>query len=179
MATAKTPAKSAAKGKKVIGPKPGEFPGKIVDIDVSTEMSESFLEYAYSVIYSRALPDARDGLKPVHRRILHQMADMGLRPERGHVKSARVVGEVMLDRPDRFEAQRLGHVGQRQLVQVDLPIADLTAGVLEDCSHSDVHAFHPLRAVPPMVNFRLPEWEGTAKTPSRGTLPGDLELESA
>ena len=58
-------------------------------------MSESFLEYAYSVIYSRALPDARDGLKPVHRRILHQMADMGLRPERGHVKSARVVGEVM------------------------------------------------------------------------------------
>ena len=95
MATAKTPAKSAAKGKKVIGPKPGEFPGKIVDIDVSTEMSESFLEYAYSVIYSRALPDARDGLKPVHRRILHQMADMGLRPERGHVKSARVVGEVM------------------------------------------------------------------------------------
>jgi DNA gyrase/topoisomerase IV subunit A len=95
MATAKTPAKSAAKGKKVIGPKPGEFPGKIVDIDVSTEMSESFLEYEYSVIYSRALPDARDGLKPVHRRILHQMADMGLRPERGHVKSARVVGEVM------------------------------------------------------------------------------------
>ena len=58
-------------------------------------MSESFLEYAYSVIYSRALPDARDGLKPVHRRILHQMVEMGLRPDRGHVKSARVVGEVM------------------------------------------------------------------------------------
>jgi DNA gyrase/topoisomerase IV subunit A len=58
-------------------------------------MSDSFLEYAYSVIYSRALPDARDGLKPVHRRILHQMSEMGLRPERGHVKSARVVGEVM------------------------------------------------------------------------------------
>ncbi len=83
------------KGKKAIGPKPGEYPGKIVDIDVASEMSGSFLEYAYSVIYSRALPDARDGLKPVHRRILHQMADMGLRPERGHVKSARVVGEVM------------------------------------------------------------------------------------
>ena len=95
MATAKTPAKTAAKGKKPVGPKPGEYPGKIVDIDVSKEVSESFLEYAYSVIYSRALPDARDGLKPVHRRILHQMADMGLRPERGHVKSARVVGEVM------------------------------------------------------------------------------------
>ena len=81
--------------KKNLGPKPGEFPGKIVDIDVSAEMSDSFLEYAYSVIYSRALPDARDGLKPVHRRILHQMAEMGLRPDRGHVKSARVVGEVM------------------------------------------------------------------------------------
>ncbi|MFM2234256.1 MAG: hypothetical protein RLZZ240_840, partial [Actinomycetota bacterium] len=52
-------------------------------------------EYAYSVIYSRALPDARDGLKPVQRRILYQMNEMGLRPERGHVKSARVVGEVM------------------------------------------------------------------------------------
>ncbi|RZP25460.1 MAG: DNA topoisomerase 4 subunit A, partial [Acidimicrobiales bacterium] len=58
-------------------------------------MSASFLEYAYSVIYSRALPDARDGLKPVQRRILFQMAQMGLRPDRGHVKSARVVGEVM------------------------------------------------------------------------------------
>jgi DNA gyrase subunit A len=68
---------------------------RIEDVDVSTEMQGSFLEYAYSVIYSRALPDARDGLKPVQRRILYQMADMGLRPDRGHVKSARVVGEVM------------------------------------------------------------------------------------
>ena len=89
---AKTPTKKAGKN---AGPKPGETPGKIIDIDVSSEMSESFLEYAYSVIYSRALPDARDGLKPVHRRILHQMSEMGLRPDRGHVKSARVVGEVM------------------------------------------------------------------------------------
>ncbi|MGZ0710809.1 DNA gyrase/topoisomerase IV subunit A (plasmid) [Coraliomargarita sp. W4R53] len=69
--------------------------GRIEDVDVSVEMQGSFLEYAYSVIYSRALPDARDGLKPVQRRILFQMADMGLRPDRGHVKSARVVGEVM------------------------------------------------------------------------------------
>src|SRR5690625_3302213 len=68
---------------------------KILDVDVSSEMQESFLEYAYSVIYSRALPDARDGLKPVQRRILYQMDAMGLRPEKGHVKSARVVGEVM------------------------------------------------------------------------------------
>ena len=67
----------------------------IVDIDVTSEMQGSFLEYAYSVIYSRALPDARDGLKPVQRRILYMMSDMGLRPDRGHVKSARVVGEVM------------------------------------------------------------------------------------
>lgn len=69
--------------------------GRIEDVDVSSEMQTSFLEYAYSVIYSRALPDARDGLKPVQRRILFQMSDMGLRPDRGHVKSARVVGEVM------------------------------------------------------------------------------------
>ncbi len=68
---------------------------RIEDVDVSDEMQGSFLEYAYSVIYSRALPDARDGLKPVQRRILYMMSDMGLRPDRGHVKSARVVGEVM------------------------------------------------------------------------------------
>jgi DNA gyrase subunit A len=68
---------------------------RIEDVDVSTEMQGSFLEYAYSVIYSRALPDARDGLKPVQRRILYQMTEMGLRPDRGHVKSARVTGEVM------------------------------------------------------------------------------------
>ncbi|MFD0759775.1 DNA gyrase/topoisomerase IV subunit A [Arthrobacter ulcerisalmonis] len=71
------------------------FTENIVDIDVTAEMEGSFLEYAYSVIYSRALPDARDGLKPVQRRILYMMSDMGLRPDRGHVKSARVVGEVM------------------------------------------------------------------------------------
>lgn len=69
--------------------------GRIVDIDVGEEMRTSFLEYAYSVIYARALPDARDGLKPVQRRILYQMSQLGLRPDRGHVKSARVVGEVM------------------------------------------------------------------------------------
>jgi len=68
---------------------------RIEDIDLEAEMQGSYLEYAYSVIYSRALPDARDGLKPVQRRILYQMAEMGLRPDRGHVKSARVVGEVM------------------------------------------------------------------------------------
>ncbi|GAA5517783.1 DNA gyrase subunit A [Demequina sediminis] len=68
---------------------------QIVDIDVSAEMEASFLEYAYSVIYSRALPDARDGLKPVQRRIVYMMQDMGLRPDRAYVKSARVVGEVM------------------------------------------------------------------------------------
>ncbi len=74
---------------------PDDFEEHILDVDVRDEMRSSFLEYAYSVIYSRALPDARDGLKPVQRRILYTMADMGLRPDRGHVKSARVVGEVM------------------------------------------------------------------------------------
>ena len=68
---------------------------RIVDIDVSSEMESSFLEYAYSVIYSRALPDARDGLKPVQRRILYTMDDMGIRSDRPHVKCARVVGQVM------------------------------------------------------------------------------------
>ncbi|MGD9483955.1 DNA topoisomerase IV subunit A [Streptomyces sp. TRM70308] len=76
-------------------PPPDGFEERILDIDVVDEMQGSFLEYAYSVIYSRALPDARDGLKPVHRRILYQMHEMGLRPERSYVKCARVVGEVM------------------------------------------------------------------------------------
>ncbi|MGW0905400.1 DNA gyrase/topoisomerase IV subunit A [Streptomyces sp. NPDC002853] len=76
-------------------PPDDSFEEKILDIDVVDEMQGSFLEYAYSVIYSRALPDARDGMKPVHRRIVYQMSEMGLRPERGYVKCARVVGEVM------------------------------------------------------------------------------------
>ena len=74
---------------------PEDFEENIVDIDVAEEMRGSYLEYAYSVIYSRALPDARDGMKPVQRRILYQMNEMGLRPDRAHVKCARVVGEVM------------------------------------------------------------------------------------
>ena len=76
-------------------PSPALPSERIVDVELTDEMQGSFLEYAYSVIYSRALPDARDGLKPVQRRIIYQMAQMGLSPEKGHVKSARVVGEVM------------------------------------------------------------------------------------
>ncbi|MDO5534287.1 MAG: DNA topoisomerase IV subunit A [Propionibacteriaceae bacterium] len=68
---------------------------RITDIDVTEEMETSFLEYAYSVIYARAIPDARDGLKPVQRRILYSMDEMGIRPDRSHVKCARVVGDVM------------------------------------------------------------------------------------
>lgn len=77
---------------KAPAPQPSE---RIVDVELTDEMEGSFLEYAYSVIYSRALPDARDGLKPVQRRIIYQMSQMGLTPEKGHVKSARVVGDVM------------------------------------------------------------------------------------
>ncbi|MEU9608396.1 DNA topoisomerase IV subunit A [Streptomyces sp. NPDC048057] len=76
-------------------PPPDDFEERILDIDVVDEMQGSFLEYAYSVIYSRALPDARDGMKPVQRRIVFQMNEMGLRPDRGYVKCARVVGDVM------------------------------------------------------------------------------------
>src|SRR5689334_5693666 len=76
-------------------PPPEDFEEKIVGIDVEEEMQNAFLEYSYSVIYSRALPDARDGLKPVQRRILYGANELGLRPDRGHVKSQRVVGEVM------------------------------------------------------------------------------------
>ncbi|MBN1231684.1 MAG: DNA topoisomerase 4 subunit A [Anaerolineales bacterium] len=69
--------------------------GIVKQIDIDKEMQQAYLDYAMSVIVSRALPDARDGLKPVHRRILYSMYDMGLRPGTGYKKSARVVGEVL------------------------------------------------------------------------------------
>ncbi len=72
-----------------------EVLGYIEPIEINLEMERSFLEYSMSVIVSRALPDARDGLKPVHRRILYSMFDQGLRPDRPHTKCAKVVGEVM------------------------------------------------------------------------------------
>ncbi|HEY5092929.1 MAG TPA: DNA gyrase subunit A [Acidimicrobiales bacterium] len=72
-----------------------EVIGYIEPIEINLEMERSFLEYSMSVIVSRALPDARDGLKPVHRRILYSMFDQGLRPDRPHAKCAKVVGEVM------------------------------------------------------------------------------------
>ncbi|SDR84321.1 DNA gyrase/topoisomerase IV subunit A [Microlunatus soli] len=81
--------------RKTTTPPPDDIVERIVDIDVSSEMETSYLEYAYSVIYTRALPDARDGLKPVQRRILYSMRDMGVLPNRPHVKCARVVGQVM------------------------------------------------------------------------------------
>ena len=69
--------------------------GSIEPIEIQEEMERSFLEYSMSVIVARALPDVRDGLKPVHRRILYSMFDNGLRPDRPHNKCAKVVGEVM------------------------------------------------------------------------------------
>jgi DNA gyrase subunit A len=69
--------------------------GTIRPININDEMQQSYLDYAMSVIVARALPDARDGLKPVQRRILYAMYDMGLRPNSAHKKSARIVGEVL------------------------------------------------------------------------------------
>jgi DNA gyrase subunit A len=69
--------------------------GNIQPRDIVTEMSESYLNYSMSVIVSRALPDVRDGLKPVHRRVLYGASDLGATWNRAHKKSARIVGEVM------------------------------------------------------------------------------------
>jgi len=73
---------------------PGQH-GRIEPVDLQTEMQRSYLDYSMSVIVSRALPDVRDGLKPVHRRVLYAMYDGGYRPDRNFSKSARVVGDVM------------------------------------------------------------------------------------
>ena len=79
------------------GTPPADEPvsGSIEPIEIQEEMERSFLEYSMSVIVARALPDVRDGLKPVHRRILYSMFDNGQRPDRPHSKCAKVVGEVM------------------------------------------------------------------------------------
>ncbi len=69
-------------------------PGLVRKIDIDREVQQAYLDYAMSTIVARALPDARDGLKPVHRRILYAMYDMGLRPDSPYKKSARIVGEV-------------------------------------------------------------------------------------
>src|ERR1051326_629681 len=68
---------------------------RIDPVDLQTEMQRSYLDYAMSVIVGRALPDVRDGLKPVHRRVLYAMYEGVYRPDRGYYKCARVVGEVM------------------------------------------------------------------------------------
>src|SRR5690606_22502199 len=65
------------------------------EVNISQEMRSSFLDYAMSVIVSRALPDVRDGLKPVHRRILYTMHELGMTPDKGYRKSANVVGNVL------------------------------------------------------------------------------------
>jgi DNA gyrase subunit A len=68
---------------------------RVEPVDIQQEMQRSYIDYAMSVIVSRALPDVRDGLKPVHRRVLYSMHDTGLRPDRSHVKCSRIVGDVM------------------------------------------------------------------------------------
>src|SRR5438067_13503874 len=70
---------------------------RIEPVDIQQEMQRSYIDYAMSVIVSRALPDVRDGLKPVHRRVLYSMFDSGFRPDRGYNKCSRVVGDVMVN----------------------------------------------------------------------------------
>ena len=68
---------------------------KLIPVNLEQEMKKSFISYAMAVIIDRALPDVRDGLKPVHRRILYDMAELGLTPDKPYRKSARVVGDVL------------------------------------------------------------------------------------
>jgi len=72
-----------------------ENEGKLIDINIEDDMKKSYLDYSMSVIVSRALPDVRDGLKPVHRRIIYAMNELGMDPEKQYRKSARVVGDVL------------------------------------------------------------------------------------
>ena len=69
--------------------------GKVIPVDINKEMKKCYIDYAMSVIVGRALPDVRDGLKPVHRRILYSLQGLGLTPEKGYRKCARIVGDVL------------------------------------------------------------------------------------
>ena len=86
-------------------------PDRIEPVDLQVEMQRSYLDYAMSVIVGRALPDVRDGLKPVHRRVLYAMYDGGYRPDRGFSKCARVVGDVMGSLPPARRLRDLRHLG--------------------------------------------------------------------
>ena len=79
----------------IIPPQPAELPHGIKSVPLIDEVQTAFLDYAMSVIVDRALPDVRDGLKPVHRRVLYAMYDAGYRPDKGYYKSSRIVGDVM------------------------------------------------------------------------------------
>ena len=69
--------------------------GKVIPVDINQEMKKCYIDYAMSVIVGRALPDVRDGLKPVHRRILYSMQELGITPDKGYRKCARIVGDVL------------------------------------------------------------------------------------
>jgi DNA gyrase subunit A len=106
-------------------PTPDNTAGAISNIDVDAELSHSFLAYAMSVIISRALPDARDGMKPVHRRILYTMRESNLRPDGGYVKSARVVGNCMgRFHPHGDSAIYAAMVRLAQDFQMSVPLVD-------------------------------------------------------
>ncbi len=138
---------------------PKDFTEHIVDVDVTQEMETSFLEYSYSVIYSRALPDARDGLKPVQRRILFMMDQMGLRPDRGHVKSARVVGEVMGKlHPHGDAAIYAAMVRMAQSFAMRVPLVD---------GHGNFGSLDDGPAAPRYTEARM--------APAARTLTGDLD----
>src|SRR5574338_393521 len=108
--------------------------GQIRPVNINEEMRGSFLDYAMSVIVARALPDARDGLKPVHRRILYAMYDMGIRSSSQYKKSARIVGEVLGEyHPHgdasvydamRYTEARLAKLAEELLVDLDMNTVD-------------------------------------------------------
>src|SRR5436853_502507 len=106
--------------------------GRVEPVDIQDEIQRSYLDYAMSVIVGRALPDVRDGLKPVHRRILWSMLEAGLRPDRPHRKSANVVvngaGGIAVGMATNIPPHNLGEVIDATIAQIDNP--DITMAQL-------------------------------------------------
>src|SRR3972149_4073436 len=101
---------------------------RIISQAIETEMKTSYLDYAMSVIVSRALPDVRDGLKPVQRRILYGMSELGVRPDSPHKKSARIVGDVMGPAPPPGDGDAGGHRQREGGLRPKLRRVDARAG---------------------------------------------------
>ena len=151
----------------VTTPPPGD---RVEPVGLEIEMQRSFLDYAMSVIVSRALPDVRDGLKPVHRRVLYAMYDGGYRPDRGYSKCSRVVGDVMGQYHPHGDSAIYDTLVRLGAAVVDAAIRSSTA---KATSARRATTRRPLCATP-SAGWRRWRWRWCATSTGHRRLPAQL-----